>query len=78
MREIINLEDHRKPTPTIKNRKVTPTPPKYSDLREREYLTPKEVELVTKAAKKVGRHGHRDMTMVMIGDLSPELVPFIR
>ena len=66
MREIINLEDHRKPTPTIKNRKVPPTPPKYSAVREREYLTPKEIEQVTKAAKKVGRHGHRDMTMVMM------------
>ena len=70
MSNIHYLNDTANTHPTIENRKVLPTPPKYSDVREREYLTPKEVEQVTKAAKNVGRHGHRDMTMVMIGYLT--------
>ena len=37
-----------------------------SAYRDREYLTPQEVESLVKAAKRVGRHGHRDSTMIMI------------
>ena len=67
MSNIHYLNDTANTHPTIENRKVLPTPPKYSDVREREYLTPKEVEQVIRAAKKVGRHGHRDSAMVMVG-----------
>jgi hypothetical protein len=34
--------------------------------RPREYLTVKEVELLMEAARKRGRHGHRDATMVLV------------
>jgi type 1 fimbriae regulatory protein FimB/type 1 fimbriae regulatory protein FimE len=34
-------------------------------LRPREYLTPAEVENLTKAARK-GRHGHRDTTLILV------------
>src|SRR5713226_2561290 len=34
--------------------------------RPREYLTPKEVELLRKAARERGRYGHRDATMIFI------------
>ena len=63
MRNISNLEDYRTPTPIIKNSKVTNTR-KYKDAREREYLTSSEIECISKAAKFVGRHGHRDRTII--------------
>ncbi|WP_282167568.1 hypothetical protein [Shewanella japonica] len=59
MSNISNLEDYRTPTPSIENSKVTNTR-KYKDVREREYLTQDEIERISKAAKSVGRHGHRD------------------
>ena len=34
--------------------------------REREFLTPNEIELLIAAAKKQGRHGHRDATMMLL------------
>lgn len=34
--------------------------------RSREYLTPSEVDQLIKAAKKLGRHGHRDGLMIML------------
>jgi integrase len=37
-----------------------------SELRPREYLTPAEVETLIAAAKKRGRYGHRDATMILI------------
>ncbi len=36
------------------------------DLRPREYLTGKEVDTLITAAKSVGRHGHRDATLIML------------
>lgn len=34
--------------------------------REREFLTPNEMDLLIASAKKVGRHGHRDSTMILL------------
>jgi integrase len=42
-----------------------PTRPANSDLRTREYLTPAEVERLTKEARQ-GRYGHRDATLILI------------
>src|SRR5262249_1423785 len=39
--------------------------PSNSELRQREYLTPKEVEKLIKTAKD-GRYGHRDATLILI------------
>jgi integrase len=50
--------------PSNKNRSV-PNRPANSKLRAREYLTPKEVERLIKAAKD-GRYGHRDATLILI------------
>lgn len=36
------------------------------DKRSREYLTPAEVETLISAAKKLGRHGHRDGLMILL------------
>ncbi len=51
---------------TIVNRTVTPRRPRNADLREREYLTPKEVDRLQDAARKHSRYGHRDTTAILI------------
>jgi type 1 fimbriae regulatory protein FimE len=37
-----------------------------ADVRTREYLTPDEVERLMDGARHVGRHGHRDATLILI------------
>ena len=39
---------------------------KNTDYREREYLTEREVNQIMKSAKSIGRHGHRDATMILL------------
>jgi|TARA_B100001063_G_scaffold210070_1_gene207465 type 1 fimbriae regulatory protein FimB/type 1 fimbriae regulatory protein FimE len=56
MSKISYLREHQSTTPNIENRKVLPTPPKYNQVREREYLLPDEIERISKADKSVGRH----------------------
>ena len=34
--------------------------------RQREYLTASEIDKVLKACAKVGRHGHRDRTLILL------------
>lgn len=59
--------DAAKGVPNIVNGKVTPPRRKTNiELRPREYLTQSEIELLMKAAKKAGRHGHRDSTIILI------------
>lgn len=38
-----------------------------SEVRSREYLTPEEVEALMRAAGGIGRHRHRDRTLILIG-----------
>src|SRR3974390_209633 len=45
-------------------RKV-PTRKPNAEMRTREYLTPAEVEKLI-AAAKLGRHGHRDATLILV------------
>jgi type 1 fimbriae regulatory protein FimB/type 1 fimbriae regulatory protein FimE len=45
---------------------IPPRKPKNAERRSREFLTPAEVERLIKAAEGVGRHGHRDGTMIAI------------
>ena len=59
--------DTAKSSPSIENGKVAPPlRKKNKDLRPREYLTGSEIELLIKAAKSIGRHGHRDSTLILI------------
>ena len=51
-------------TPRSENRSV-PVRPANAELRQREYLTPKEVEKLIKTARD-GRYGHRDATLILI------------
>ena len=46
-----------------------PRKPLNTDRRSREYLTPAEVERLIKAAELVGRHGHRDGTILLLSYL---------
>lgn len=43
-----------------------PRKPRNAARRSREFLTPAEVDRLVEAAGKVGRHGHRDGTMILI------------
>ena len=54
------------PNATPKRRNVPPRRPRNAEVRSREYLTPDEVETLITAAKRVGRHGHRDATLILI------------
>lgn len=54
-----------KQVPNIINRKV-PLRLKNSEYRSREYLTEDEVDQLMNAAGRVGRHGHRDSTLVLL------------
>ena len=56
----------QKSTPSVVNGKVPPTRKKNKDLRPREYLTGSEIELLMKAARSIGRHGHRDSTLILV------------
>ena len=57
-------EQLRPVEPSNENQSVPVRPPN-SELRSREYLTPAEVERLTKAARN-GRYGHRDATLILI------------
>jgi type 1 fimbriae regulatory protein FimE len=46
-------------------RKV-PGRPRNVDVRSREYLTLDEIQALMKAAGNIGRHQHRDRTLVLI------------
>lgn len=65
---VIALRRTGRTTPTAKNGKVTP-PRRVSnkERRSREYLTPAEIDQLTDAASRTGRHGHRDATLILIG-----------
>jgi type 1 fimbriae regulatory protein FimB/type 1 fimbriae regulatory protein FimE len=43
-----------------------PRKPKNKDVRSREYLTSKEVEALISEARNIGRHGHRDATLILV------------
>jgi integrase len=45
----------------------TPNTVNTSVVRTRRYLTGREVEKLIEAARKHGRYGHRDATMILIG-----------
>ena len=52
------------PQPSISGK--MPKKPRNKDVRGREYLTDKEVEALMKAARNIGRHGHRDATLILV------------
>jgi len=43
---------------------------KHADVRSREYLTAAEVSRLRKEARRVGRHGLRNDTMILLSELA--------
>jgi type 1 fimbriae regulatory protein FimB/type 1 fimbriae regulatory protein FimE len=54
------------PGPTLIKGKVTPRRQTNAAVRPREYLTPNEVDRLLEAARRRGRYGHRDATMILL------------
>ncbi len=63
---IIRLRASGRGTPSILNGKVPPRRTPNKERRSREYLTASEVQALMDAARKTGRHGHRDATLILI------------
>ena len=63
---VVPLRGANRYRPNTLNGKVPPLRRKNKDLRSREYLTSEEVDQLMTAAKSIGRHGHRDMTMILV------------
>lgn len=63
MAEVVQL---RQPSKMGKLVKVPPRRVKNPERRSREYLTATEVDALMEGARQVGRHGHRDMTLIML------------
>src|SRR5215475_8915178 len=62
-------EDEIMPSTLNGTVQVVAEPPRRqrnSDLRPREYLTPAEVETLITTARRRGRYGHRDATMILL------------
>lgn len=53
-------------TPPANILRKAPGRPKNAEVRSREYLTIDEIESLMKAAGNVGRHRHRDRTLILI------------
>ena len=66
MSNIIELTPHQNTSPTIVNGKVPPRRKTNVESRSREHLLPSEVDSLIKAAKQVGRHTHRDATLILM------------
>ncbi len=65
MAKILPFKDKTQCPPDNILRKV-PRRPKNSDVRSREHLTEDEVNALMKAAGNIGRHQHRDRTLILI------------
>ncbi len=63
--KILAFTPTNRSAPTPLNGKVPPRRVPNSEVRSREYLTSDEVEALMSAARKVGRHGHRDATLIL-------------
>ena len=64
-----------KPAPTPVNGTVPPKRACNAEVRPREYLTPKEVERLIKAARARGRYGARDgLAVLMAYRLHPHML----
>lgn len=66
MNKIIQLHPTRTGSPSVVNGKVPPRRVRNKDVRTREHLTEKEVNDLMEAARKTGRHGHRDAALILI------------
>ena len=65
--EIVVFTTRQQSSPTRVNGQTPPPRQRNADVRPREYLLPDEIERLLKAARKRGRHAHRDYTIVLLG-----------
>ena len=63
---VVSLPRSRATRPDYVNGNLPPKRVPNSAVRSREYLTPDEVEELIKAAKNIGRHGHRDAALILL------------
>ena len=63
---VVPLKGTKQTDPSTVNGKVPPLRRKNKDVRSREYLTAEEVDRLMAAAKSLGRHGHRDATLILM------------
>lgn len=64
--QILDFQTQKSKAPTLINGNVPPRRVANLERRPREHLSPHEVESLIDAARKVGRHKHRDGTMILI------------
>ena len=64
--KVIPFRGRNRAGPSTLNVNVLSPRKKNSELRSREYLTADEVEQLINAARSLGRHGHRDATLIMM------------
>lgn len=62
---VLPLRRKKVSVPTIVKRKVPSRLPN-KEYRTREYLSPSEADKLIKAAGRLGRHGHRDSTLLLL------------
>ena len=66
MAKILEIKGSRKSAPHPVNGKVPPRRVSNIERRPREHLTRDEVERLIEAARRVGRHSHRDATLILL------------
>jgi len=64
--QILNFQTQKTRAPTLVNGNVPPKRVANLDRRPREHLSPHEVDSLIESARKVGRHKHRDGTMILV------------
>ena len=63
---VVPLRGTKTARPNVENGKVPPLRRPNKDLRSREHLTAEEVDQLMASARSVGRHGHRDSTLILV------------
>jgi type 1 fimbriae regulatory protein FimE len=66
MNKVIPLQTRATRAPHTVNGKVPPRRRRNREVRSREYLTEKVVAALIHAARKAGRHGYRDATLILL------------
>ena len=67
-RNVVPIRTRTRTTPSTENGKVSPPRRIPNRLRRaREHLTAQEVDRLMTGAGRIGRHGHRDSTLILIG-----------
>ena len=63
---VVPLQGRNRTAPNTLNGKVPPPQKKNKEVRSREYMTGDEVDRLMVAANSIGRHSHRDATLILI------------